>query len=77
MNPPDGCRFHTRCPFVIDRCRHEMPLLRATGSGHLTACHRVEELPDAGDLTIGNAMSPMAARRLALYAARRSQADHA
>ena len=77
MNPPDGCRFHTRCPFVIDRCRHEMPLLRATGSGHLTACHRVEELPDAGDLTIGNAMSPMAARRLALYAARRSHADHA
>jgi oligopeptide transport system ATP-binding protein len=77
MNPPDGCRFHTRCPFVMDRCRKEMPLLRATGVGHLTACHRVEDLPDADDLTIGNAMPPMAARRLALYAARRSQADHA
>jgi oligopeptide transport system ATP-binding protein len=77
MNPPDGCRFHTRCPFVIDRCRQEMPLLRATAAGHLTACHRVEDLPDADDLTVGNAMPPMAARRLALYAARRSQADHA
>jgi oligopeptide transport system ATP-binding protein len=77
MNPPAGCRFHTRCPFVIERCRHEVPLLRPTGEGHLTACHRVAELPPAGDLTAASLLPPMAAKRLALYAARRGQADAA
>ena len=45
--PPDGCRFHPRCPYVEDRCRHEMPLLRelepeaggTTGVGRQAACH--------------------------------------
>ena len=41
INPPAGCRFHTRCPFVFDRCRTEEPLLRPVGgeAGHLSACH--------------------------------------
>jgi peptide/nickel transport system ATP-binding protein len=40
INPPSGCRFHTRCPFVFDRCRTEEPLLRPIGDrGHLSACH--------------------------------------
>ncbi len=30
LNPPPGCRFHTRCPYVIDRCRIEPPQLLAT-----------------------------------------------
>jgi len=30
-NPPDGCRFHTRCPEVFDRCRSEMPDVRVSG----------------------------------------------
>ncbi len=34
LNPPSGCRFHTRCPFVIDRCRTEVPELIADGTGH-------------------------------------------
>ena len=50
MNPPSGCRFHTRCPFVIDRCRDEMPALRKWSDGHFTACHRAEELPPAGEV---------------------------
>ncbi len=43
-DPPPGCRFHTRCPLVFDRCRVEMPLLRpaTTSPGHLAACHLVE-----------------------------------
>jgi Oligopeptide/dipeptide transporter, C-terminal region len=45
LNPPSGCRFHTRCPYVIDRCRLEEPSLLADGSGHATACHRQAELP--------------------------------
>jgi peptide/nickel transport system ATP-binding protein len=39
INPPSGCRFHTRCPFVHDRCRTEEPLLRDVGDGHKSACH--------------------------------------
>ncbi|WP_428485677.1 ABC transporter ATP-binding protein [Rhodopila sp.] len=44
INPPSGCRFHTRCPFVFDRCRTEEPLLRKMGEGHLSACH-LDEVP--------------------------------
>jgi oligopeptide/dipeptide ABC transporter ATP-binding protein len=36
-NPPQGCRFHTRCPFAEERCRREEPLL--TGGAHAVACH--------------------------------------
>jgi peptide/nickel transport system ATP-binding protein len=40
VNPPAGCRFHTRCPFAFDRCRVEEPELRTVGAeGHLSACH--------------------------------------
>jgi peptide/nickel transport system ATP-binding protein len=44
INPPSGCRFHTRCPFVFDRCRTEEPLLRPVGAGHVSACH-LEHVP--------------------------------
>jgi peptide/nickel transport system ATP-binding protein/oligopeptide transport system ATP-binding protein len=47
LNPPSGCRFHTRCPFVVKRCRVEVPELIADGTGHAVACHRVAELPAA------------------------------
>ncbi len=47
LNPPPGCRFQTRCPHVIDRCRLEEPRLLADGTGHATACHRWAELPPA------------------------------
>jgi oligopeptide/dipeptide ABC transporter ATP-binding protein len=47
LDPPSGCRFHTRCPFAIDRCKIEFPQLVADASGHLTACHRASELPAA------------------------------
>ena len=39
INPPSGCRFHTRCPFAFDRCRSEEPALRQAGPGHTAACH--------------------------------------
>jgi oligopeptide/dipeptide ABC transporter ATP-binding protein len=47
LRPPTGCRFHTRCPFAIDRCRFDVPRLLADSAGHATACHRVAELPPA------------------------------
>ena len=43
LHPPSGCRFHTRCPYVIERCRVEPPQL--LGDAHATACHRTAELP--------------------------------
>ena len=39
INPPKGCRFHTRCPHAFDRCRNEEPTLRPVESGHFAACH--------------------------------------
>jgi oligopeptide transport system ATP-binding protein len=75
MDPPPGCRFHTRCPFVIDRCRVEDPALGEVARGHLSACHRAHELPafDIGENAA--AVAPNAARRLALYAERRSRTE--
>ena len=45
IDPPPGCRFHTRCPYVFDRCRSEEPLLRAVGPGQQAACH-LDDLPE-------------------------------
>jgi oligopeptide/dipeptide ABC transporter ATP-binding protein len=42
LAPPPGCRFQTRCPVAIDRCRVEEPPLIDIGGGHLAACHLVE-----------------------------------
>jgi len=39
INPPSGCHFHTRCPYAMARCRHEVPALREVRAGHLAACH--------------------------------------
>ena len=45
INPPSGCRFHTRCPYVFDRCRTEEPVLRDVGEGQKAACH-LDALPE-------------------------------
>src|SRR6202011_6070615 len=45
INPPAGCRFHTRCPYVFDRCRADEPELRSTGDGQSVACH-LDVLPE-------------------------------
>jgi oligopeptide transport system ATP-binding protein len=52
VNPPSGCRFHTRCPVAFDRCITEEPPLRQYAPGHFAACHWVEEHGGKGpDLT--------------------------
>lgn len=47
VNPPEGCRFHTRCPFTVDICRARLPQLEPAGpnSSHQVACHRKNEIP--------------------------------
>lgn len=39
LDPPPGCHFHPRCPFAMDRCRDEVPLLKEVAPGRVSACH--------------------------------------
>ena len=39
INPPSGCSFHPRCPHVMDRCKHEVPVLRKVEAEHDVSCH--------------------------------------
>jgi len=41
MNPPGGCRFHTRCPVAVDHCAIQEPRLLEVGPGHNVACWRL------------------------------------
>jgi oligopeptide transport system ATP-binding protein len=47
IDPPAGCRFHTRCPHVMDHCRTIEPRLQPAGEGRLVACHLVHPPPSA------------------------------
>ena len=40
-NPPKGCKFHTRCPYKMDKCAEETPEYRDVGNGHFVACHLI------------------------------------
>jgi len=68
LNPPSGCRFHTRCPFAVERCRLEVPKLIAGGNGHATACHRTAELPSAdGIVPSDGGFSPVLEKLVAAF----------
>ncbi|MBR0824359.1 dipeptide ABC transporter ATP-binding protein [Bradyrhizobium manausense] len=76
LNPPSGCRFHTRCPFVVDRCRGEEPMLVADSTGHAAACHRVAELPPPGAiLPKGGGFSPALAKLVAAFSQKTEGAE--
>jgi len=66
LAPPPGCRFHTRCPHVIERCRTQVPAL-IDDAGHVTACHRWRELPPPAVTTAGSAPSPALERLMAAF----------
>ncbi|GAE29808.1 ABC transporter ATP-binding protein [Alkalihalobacillus hemicellulosilyticus] len=47
IDPPTGCRFHTRCPFATEKCKTDTPQLRTTDhmkEGHQAACHYMNEI---------------------------------
>ena len=41
-NPPKGCRFHTRCPYATEICKHIPPEYKEYEPGHFAACHKLE-----------------------------------
>lgn len=41
IDPPSGCRFHTRCPYAVEACQQATPGLEAVGDGHHAACGRL------------------------------------
>jgi oligopeptide transport system ATP-binding protein len=44
INPPPGCVFHTRCPYVSPACRESVPDPEDLGSGHIVACHNFKAI---------------------------------
>jgi peptide/nickel transport system ATP-binding protein len=55
IDPPAGCRFHTRCPYAFDRCRTEEPELTPRTDGHYAACHLPEGVKPPGSDTVAAA----------------------
>ena len=43
INPPSGCRFHTRCPHCSEICKNQIPQLKEVEKGHFVACHLFEQ----------------------------------
>lgn len=39
LHPPSGCHFHPRCPFAMERCKNEVPILKVVAPQHKSACH--------------------------------------
>jgi len=67
LNPPPGCRFHTRCPYAVDRCRVEVPALVPDADGHATACHRTAELPPTVAVPVDDGLSPTLEKLFAAF----------
>ena len=51
-NPPTGCYFHPRCPYVKEICQVESPVLQEVSEGHHVACHFAKDLDLKGSVAI-------------------------
>jgi len=78
LDPPSGCRFHTRCPHVIARCKSEVPQLIPDAAGYATACHRTTELPAAeATMPHDGAFSPALEKLVAAFGTKAEVAGQA
>ncbi|HEY0321061.1 MAG TPA: oligopeptide/dipeptide ABC transporter ATP-binding protein [Pyrinomonadaceae bacterium] len=65
INPPSGCRFHTRCPYAIEACKEVVPPLAEIKSNHFAACIRISpEQPDIEKVAPGDAPGLRDAQRI-------------
>jgi oligopeptide transport system ATP-binding protein len=70
MAPPPGCRFHTRCPHMRDRCREEIPALLGDEGGRAAACHFWREIAVPAVTPIRTADDAVLAKLQAAFANR-------
>ncbi|MCC6471550.1 MAG: dipeptide ABC transporter ATP-binding protein [Alphaproteobacteria bacterium] len=70
LNPPPGCRFHTRCAFAQDRCRKEEPLLETAATGHRVACHFWRAVPAMEPIRAGIDADPVLVRLQGFFRSR-------
>ena len=45
-NPPEGCKFHTRCAQCMEKCKHEVPVQKEIEPGHYVVCHLFDNVPE-------------------------------
>jgi oligopeptide/dipeptide ABC transporter ATP-binding protein len=65
INPPQGCRFHTRCPYAIQACKEVVPPLAEIKPNHFAACIRISpEQPHIENVAPGDAPGLRAAERV-------------
>jgi oligopeptide/dipeptide ABC transporter ATP-binding protein len=65
INPPQGCRFHTRCPYAIEACKEVVPPLAEIKPNHFAACIRISpEEPDIDRVAPGDAPGLRDAQRV-------------
>jgi oligopeptide/dipeptide ABC transporter ATP-binding protein len=68
INPPQGCRFHTRCPHATKICSEDTPLLLPAGEGRHVACHHWREIEAPATAVVsGTGRSQAAEKRFELY----------
>ena len=48
-NPPEGCKFHTRCAQCMEKCKHEVPVQKEIEPGHYVVCHLFNDVPEVSD----------------------------
>ena len=76
INPPPGCRFHTRCPHARARCSEEVPILKNEG-GHSVACHFWAEIAASVSFDANTHVPPTNLRLEKLQAAFQSDTEAA
>jgi oligopeptide transport system ATP-binding protein len=65
INPPSGCRFHTRCPYAIETCKEVVPPLAEIKTNHFAACIRISPVePDIDRVAPGDAPGLKSSQRV-------------